>query len=257
MTMLLMTLFLAAQIPAAVPARTAESARIKKSEVEIDSSAVKGRIRQLAWSPDGREMYLQTFDVNRDNTPKEFFHYSIALPGGAVKTLSAAPAWATAYITWKSDKNAPGDQTLAIDLEQARKRLDTTGASMAGSMATGSGDGTASGTSVDAAISAANQSQMVNVVTLRFKGEVVGEWVNAPIVPGQTFGWGPPGSGVIAFADTPNGRVVIMDGKGGKMRVPDTKGAVAPAWSADGTRLAWLESRGKNKYALVLANVTW
>jgi len=257
MTSLLLVFVLTLQTPAPVAARAAESAKLSKSEAQADLGSIKGRIRQLAWSPDGKELYLQTFEVNRDNTPKEFFHYSIVLPGGAVKILSAPPAWAAAYITWKSDKAAPGDPALAIELETARKRMDTTGAPMAGGMATGSSDGNASGTSIESAISAANQSQMVNVYTMRFKGEVVGEWINSPIIPGQTFGWGPTGSGLIAFADAPNGRVIIMDGQGGKTRVPDTKGAIVPAWSQDGTRLAWLENRGKNKYVLVVANVTW
>ena len=257
MTTLLISLMLVGQMPAAVPARTAPGVKVAKTEAaQLDLAALQGRIRQLAWSPEGNELYLQTFDTNPDQTPKSYFHYTIALPGGGVTPLTAAPAWATAYLTWKSDKSAPGDPSMTIDLAESRKRMDTTGTSMAGSMASGSGDGTASGTSIDSAVAAANQSQMVRVITLRLKGETVGEFLNSPLIPGLTFGWGPPGSGLIAFADA-SGRVTILDAKGGKTRVPDTKGGLVPAWSQDGKRLAWLESRGKNRYALVIGDVKW
>ena len=82
------------------------------------------------------------------------------------------------------------------------------------------------------------------------KGEVVGEWVNHRIMPGTTFGWEPAGTHLIAYADKPSGRLVMMDTNGAKQKVDGTKGVVAPAWSNDGTRLAYLEGRGRNKFAL-------
>jgi hypothetical protein len=257
MTTLLISLMLVGQMPAAVPARTAQGVKVAKTEAaQIDLATLQGKVRQLAWSPEGNELYLQTFDTNPDQTPKSYFHYRLTLPDGVVTPLTAAPAWAAAYLTWKSDKSAPGDPSMTIELAEGRKRMDTTGTSTAGAMATGGSDGTANGTSIEAAVAAANQSQMVRVITLRLKGETIGEFLNSPLIPGLTFGWGPPGSGLIVFTDA-SGRVTIMDAKGGKTRVPDTKGGIVPAWSQDGTKLAWLESRGKNRYAVIVGNVTW
>ena len=41
-----------------------------------------------------------------------------------------------------------------------------------------------------------------------------------------------------------------MDSTGAKQKMDGTKGVVAPAWTNDGTRLAYLEGRGRNKFAL-------
>jgi hypothetical protein len=46
-----------------------------------------------------------------------------------------------------------------------------------------------------------------------------------------------------------------MDSTGAKQKIEGTHGVVLPAWSADGTRLAYLEGRGRNQYALIVATV--
>jgi hypothetical protein len=85
-------------------------------------------------------------------------------------------------------------------------------------------------------------------------GELVGEFVNSVIVPGLTFGWGPRGSKVIAYANK-SGRVMVMDDKGVKKEVSRTEDAVLPAWSPDATRLAWLQKDGRRKFDLQVARV--
>jgi hypothetical protein len=115
--------------------------------------------------------------------------------------------------------------------------------------------GAATGLSTGDAMAAALQGQMVNVWTLKLKGEVVGEFVNAPSIPGLTFGWAPAGTGLIAFANT-SGRVVIMDEQGRKQEIASSKSALLPAWSDDGKRLAYLEKTGKNKAVLRIVEVT-
>ena len=44
-----------------------------------------------------------------------------------------------------------------------------------------------------------------------------------------------------------------MTGK--KQQIEGTKGVVLPAWTEDGARMAYLETRGKNKYAVIIADV--
>ena len=104
------------------------------------------------------------------------------------------------------------------------------------------------------AMSAAMQSQVAHYYTLRLKGEVIGEFVNAPAVPGLTFGWAPTDTGLIAYASQ-DGRLVIMDDKGRKQQVPDSRSVLLPAWSPDGTRLAYFERTGKHKARLEVVDV--
>jgi hypothetical protein len=84
---------------------------------------------------------------------------------------------------------------------------------------------------------------------------VVGEWVNHPIVPGQTFGWAPKGRSLIAYADAKSGKLVVMNLAGERQTIDGTRNVTIPAWSADGTQLAYLEGRGRNRFALVVATV--
>ena len=126
---------------------------------------------------------------------------------------------------------------------------------MGGDYAKGGNPGATSGTSVESVVSATSQSQTVGVITIRLKNEVVGEFVNSLFIPGLTFGWGPKGSGLIAFAEKDTGRLIVMDKKGTKLRVDGTKSVVVPAWAPDGTRLAYLQGQGHNKYSLVVASV--
>ena len=46
-----------------------------------------------------------------------------------------------------------------------------------------------------------------------------------------------------------------MDKKGDKQKVNDTKNVVMPAWTDDGSKLAYLEGRGRGRFALIVATV--
>ena len=165
---------------------------------------------------------------------------------GETKSVPAAPAWADAYWLFKSDKSAPGDPTLTIDVLQERKRAETGVATpMGGDYARG-GTGDTTGLPTSGAIDASRGMQFQNVYTLMLKGEIIGQWIDHRIQPGLTFSWGPKGSGLIAFAAKDGGRLVIMDRTGKKQQIDGTKDVVLPAWTEDGARMAYLEARGKN-----------
>ncbi len=89
---------------------------------------------------------------------------------------------------------------------------------------------------------------------MTLKKEVVGEFVNHAIMPGLTFGWGPKGTHLIAYADQ-QGRLVVMDTTGAKQKIEGTKSVVLPAFAPDATKIAYLEGLGRNKYSLVVATV--
>ena len=225
-------------------------------EIDISLSKLKGTlIRQLAWSPDATELYLMTYEPNRDASIKEAFHFLIPLATGVAKRVDVQPPWAVEYWKWKSDRTAPGDPSLSIEVLQEKRRQNAVAIPMGGEMARGgTADPGAAGLSQEAALDAARAMRNDDVYSLKLKGEVVGEWINHPIVPGQTFGWGPTNTGLIAFAERSSGRLVLMD-KQGKQRVSDTKNVSVPAWTTDGTRLAYLEGRGRGRFALVVAAV--
>lgn len=259
MTALLFTLALTI-FPQSTPAPiSATAVRLSpKTVAEFEMNKLRGVIRRLAWNGDSTQLYLQTAELKSDALPKEFFHYLLNPSTGALKNVDAEPAWAADYYAWKSWKSAPGDDAFLIELATEQRKATATSVPMGGDYARGGSSADVSGgagmMSADVAMAAAQQMQSGTANIMRLKGQVVGEWMNQPIVPGQSFGWGPKGSGVIAYAETSNRQLMILDKSGAKQKISDTKGVYAPAFSLDGKKLAWLEVRGK-KATLVTSDV--
>jgi hypothetical protein len=223
--------------------------------LEIDMRKLKGPlVRQLAWSPDQTELYLQTYEANRDASVKNTFHYVIPAAGGAPRQVDTPPSWAVAYFQWKSGQASPDDPTWKIEVSSEKKIQSATAIPMGGDLARGGSVDPTGGIAVESVTAAVNQSSNVNVYSMQLSGEVVGYWENHPIVPGLTFGWAPKGVGLIAFADT-SGKLAVMDRAGKARRIDSTKAVTLPAWSADGTKLAYLEKTARTTYALVVATV--
>jgi hypothetical protein len=226
----------------------------------LDISKLKGPfIRQLAWSPDATELYLMTYEANRDASVKKTFHYVIPVATGVPKAIETQPAWAAEYWTWKSGQASPDDPALKIDLSTAKKREDAVALPMGGDLARGGTGGSVAGAggglSQEEAMAASRAMQTNDVYTMKLKGEVIGEWINHPTLPGQTYGWAPKGTALIAYAEQKSGKLVLMNTAGEKKNIDGTRDVVFPAWSNDGTRLAYLEGRGRNRFALVVASV--
>jgi hypothetical protein len=242
----------------AAQAALASQVKVTPTEVaQIDLGKMQGTLlNQLAWSPDGQEIYLQTITEDRKALPKDVYHYVMPADGGTFKKVPAPPDWAIAYWTWKSGQTAPDDSSFKIDIS-TEKRIDAaTALPMGGEMARGGTTAGSGGASAESVMAAAATSTNATIYTMRLKGEVVGEWADHRIMPGVTFGWGPPGTHLIAYAERQTGRLVIMDSTGAKQKIDETRGVVLPAWTSDGTRIAYLESRGRNKYALIVAAVS-
>jgi len=231
---------------------------------EIDAGKLKGTVVRMAWSPDAAQLYLQTAEPDTRGNVR-LRHYTIGLDGQAPNGVGAEPDWAARYWAWKSSQAAPGMASWRIAIDQQQKRVSSTsnpgggdmakGAASGGSAgAAGSGGGSGGGMSVGEAASAAYNTQNATVVALVLKGEVVGEYVNAPALPGTTFGWGPTGSGLIVFTAR-DGKVTLMDNQNRKQEVPGSKGAYLPAWTTDGTRIAYLEKSGRKKFLLRVVDV--
>ena len=260
-----MWILLALNVVMAAHAATVDASKLTLSTpasiVEIDTGKLKGDLARLAWSPDAQQLYLQAIERDRSGNVKSVHHYVLARGGTPPKVIESEPPWSTAYWGRKSAQAAPGMPAFKIDVEQQQKRMSGTSIPAGGNLAKGGVDaggsagGAATGFGTGDAVSAALQSQMVNVYTLKLKGEVVGEFVNAAAVPGLTFGWAPGGTGLIAFSN-PAGRLVIMDSEGHKQEIASSKSTLLPAWTDDGKRLAYLEKTGKNKAVLKIVDVT-
>jgi hypothetical protein len=224
---------------------------------EIDTDKIKGQPSRIAWSPDGSVVYVEMMDGQFANRPAaKFTHHLYKIDGGKHEQATAEPEWVSPYWTAKSGQASPDGAAFKIDLKSENRTQKTVSTPMGGDLARGGGAGGDGGTaSTGDVLSAAYNQQPVPVHTMMLKGEIVGEYVNSVIVPGQTFGWGPAGSKVIAYSSNKGGRIVVMDEKGTKQEIEETKDTLFPAWSPDGKRLAWLQRDGKKKYLLKIVTI--
>jgi hypothetical protein len=205
---------------------------------QLDMNVLKGAVRRLSWSPDGLYLHVQTIDgdVLRD--------YLVTLDDKEVSLAFGEPEWASAYWARKADLSAPGEPGLKIEVIEKHQRtrpVPFTGGFSAGGAQT---------------VDQRNPNDTFAIeVSLKLLGEEVGYFLNAVAYGGITFGWGPPGSGMLVFADA-KGRLALFDRQKHKKALPGTKDAVLPAWSPDGTRVAYLQKDGRRIYRLMTATVT-
>jgi hypothetical protein len=212
---------------------------------ELDLGKLKGELREVGWSSDGSELYVQTADGNPQS--EKLRHYIVPVAGGTVKSVDAQPDWARTFWEFKSDRSAPGIGTMVIGFEQkVEKTKIGTGSGRPGEM------GITAGVSADKIA----EGQQENVERLTLLGETISEFVNQRPIPGLMFSWGPAFSGAIAYTTRETGQLMLLDQKQHKQAVSGVKDALLPAWSIDGTRLAWVQKTGRKKYALVWAPVS-
>jgi hypothetical protein len=226
--------------------------------VEMSGDALPGFPVRLAWSPDGGEIYVRL--VRRDRWANEtVLHRVISVPAGQIRIADREPPWAVVDWARKSAYSAPGMPQFRVESETRVEQVSPTNAGAGGAIAQNSGDpygpGFDLGPQGQAILARAMQSQMVTTVTMKIKGQVVSQFVNAQPIPGLMFGWAPEGLDVVAYADSKR-RLVIMDRTGRRHEVRDTKGVLLPAWSPDGTRIVWLEQASSRKFVLTIANVS-
>jgi hypothetical protein len=222
--------------------------------MELDLAKLKGDLRELAWSSDGTQFYVQT--VEHKGKEDTLHHYLITASGGAIANQGAEPTWAAEYWRFKSDRYAPGLPSLVIDVKQGIENVKYgTGSAGAADRTSGGLVGQNEfGNSADN-VARASQSQKQNVIRLVLLDETIGTWVDQRPTPGTTFSWGPSGSGAIAFVDE-EGTVVLLDSQKHKQRIAATRDVYLPAWSTDGSRLAYLQKTGRNTYVLVWSPLT-
>lgn len=238
------------------PNATAVQVGLIERLAQIDTDRLNGEPVRLAWSPDGTQLYVQTSRLDAGGT-SAVQHYVVSTSDGRLTRTHGEPDWVAAYWSWKSTQAAPGAPTFRIVLDSERRMLRSTvvprGADIAGM---GSGSGSAgSGRILGGEPVAVGEAQNAAIHRMLLHGDVIGEWVNAPIVPGETFGWSPAALGLIAYANRA-GTLVIADASGRRRAIDNTSKVSLPAWSEDGSRLAFLQKTGRKRYDLLLVSIS-
>lgn len=247
----MLTLVLVAQAPSARTVQISAPAPIGS----IDAGKLKGEPIQLAWSPDGSKLFLQTAGRDKLGMVKDARSYTMSATDAKTESLDAPPAWAAEYWNWKAGKAAPGSPNFAIDAKEDVRTVTSTSSPKGGDLARGGVDagGTAGTTAQD--VAAHNQqAQKLRVVTLTAQGEIIGQFVGQQFLPGYTYGWSPAAVGMIAYGNQA-GRLALMDRQGQKQQIDATKNVILPAWSGDGSKIAFFQKDGKNKYDLFVVTV--
>ena len=204
----------------------------------LDMNVLKGAVRRLSWSPDGLYLHVQTID-------RDVLHdYIVALDDKEISLAFGEPEWAAAYWARKADLSAPGEPGLKIEVIEKHQRTRQT--PFAGGFSAGGAQ----------TVDQRNPTDTFAIeVSLKLLGEEVGYFLNDVAYGGITFGWGPSGSGLLVFADA-KGRIALFDRQKHKKIVAGTKDAVLPAWSSDGTHVAFLQKDNRRIYSLMTATIS-
>jgi hypothetical protein len=209
-----------------------------------DAKTLGGAPTRLAWSPDGRQLYLRgsRFDRWANETVT---HLVVSLDTKKAAAAATEPFWAMRYWSWKSAPTAPGRDDFAIKVETREETVRTTNVPREGNIGMSTADPTAG---LDETVrSAALAGQKTFFETLLAHGHVIDRAVNRHTVPGRMFGWAPAPRALLAYADE-KGRIVLMDVQGRMRLVKKTKDALLPAWSEDGSQLAFVQKSGRDRF---------
>jgi hypothetical protein len=251
--MIVLTLVLVLQSPSAKAVQVAAPAQVGAT---LDGGKLKGEPIQLAWSPDGSKLFLQAAGRDKVGMVTNPHFYVMSATDAKPEPVDAPPAWVAEYWGWKSGQFAPGSKTFGIEFKEDYQTVTAVSSPMGGALAKGGADTSGSGgTAAEDVANHAQQSQKLHHVVFTVKGETVGEFVGQQAMPGYTFGWSPAALGMLAYGNQ-SGHLALMDQQGQKQQIEATKNVILPAWSSDGSKIAFLQKSGKNKYDVFVVTVT-
>src|SRR5262245_30763424 len=88
-----------------------------QSVADVDLGRLKGTPSVLAWSPDAKELYLQTIERNRSGAVTSTKHYVASIASRSIKGVGDQPGWAAKYWGWKSAQASPAAPLFKIGVE--------------------------------------------------------------------------------------------------------------------------------------------
>jgi hypothetical protein len=253
LTALLLAIVAAVAAGEQAPSFDSSKASVSAPKVlaEIDAGKLKGDLSRLAWSDDG-QFFLRS--VERDIFQNELGKNYVLTPAGAMQQVTEEPAWSALYWSWKAGLSAPGSPDVKLDIERREQNRTATGS-------TGQDFGSGGTPNPNRSDPSSNQiskdmasMQKVVTVTVRFKGETIYEVQNSTLSPGTSFSWAPAPKQALVFVNGKK-RLVIVDRNGRKLDVPGTGDVLLPAWSPDGSKIAFLQKIAKKRYALTVVEV--
>jgi hypothetical protein len=252
LTALLVALAAAIAVPqqAASLDATAMTVSTPKVLAEIDASKLKGELTRLTWSDDG-QFFLRA--VERDVFQNERGKNYVISPAGVAQPVIDEPAWSALYWSWKAGLTAPGAPDVKLDIERREQNKTATGSSGQDFSGQTANPNRSDPSSNQIAKDVASMQKVVTV-TVRFKGETIYEVQNGALAPGGSFSWAPAPKQALVFVNGKK-RLVIVDRNGKKLEVSGASDALLPAWSSDGTRIAFLQKVAKKKYALAVVEI--
>jgi hypothetical protein len=222
-----------------------------KVVAEIDAGKLKGELTVLAWSDDG-QFFLRS--VERDIFQNERGKNYVVTQAGAMQQVTDEPGWAALYWSWKAGLTAPGSPDTKLDVERREQNKTATGSSGQDFGSGGTPNPNRSDPSSNQIAKDLASMQKIVTLTVRFKGETIYEVQNGTLAPGGSFSWAPAPQEALVFVNGKK-RLVIVDRNGKKLNVPGTGDVLLPAWSPDGTKIAFLQRTQKKRYSLTVVEV--
>jgi hypothetical protein len=224
--------------------------------VEVDTSKLKGDPGMLAWAPDGKSLYLQMNERDRQDAITSTKHYVVSIAEKRIAAVDNQPTWVGTYWAWKAAPNSPASPAFKITPSERQEVKHAV--APVGELAKGGG-GDSRGlptSSVGEAMSAAATAQTLHIWALAINNETIGEWVNEGVTPGLNFSWAPAPAHLIVYAKRDGGPLSLLDDRGRKQALAGAKNASFPAWSDDGEKIAWLEKKDRRKYDVMVAGIS-
>jgi hypothetical protein len=218
---------------------------------DIDVGAVRGVPSRLAWSPDGKYLYLRisTFDRWSNETIR---HILIERATAEPRQLGDEPGWIGRYWNIKAGLVSPSVPTWKIAVEAREDQVRTTNVPREGNIGQFTSD---PGSGLEDTVRRAAEAQQKTLFeNYRLSGHTIASSVNEHVAAGRTYAWAPAPKPFMAYV-TEKGRLALMDATGRTVDVRGTKDVKVPAWSDDGERLAFVQQASRDKCSVRIVEI--
>ena len=114
------------------PAVSQDQAARPTTLTQVDTNRLQGAPSQLAWSEDGKQMYLQVAEYDSEGKVKKTHSFVLEVANPLLLPVDSAPSWATRYWSWKSYKTPPDSDGPEILVSQEKRMRVASDSAMGG-----------------------------------------------------------------------------------------------------------------------------